>query len=297
MSSRVLAALRGRPSALTVVASPRMSTSEFAEIAFPSAKAVRFPAECAQCGSPPSNGYLLVGERLEARVPLCPACDGRKTQGMGLWVVGTTLGSILSAGLLGALAELVLPFPQERGLRAVMGMVGALVMIAFGGGLLVLVLRRRAALYHRLLSPVFVLGHRDGVTLGFRNARFAEATRALVAGAQDASDKPTAAFVAPRLPGYGLPAGMVALGLGMFAAAVMRYLQLSSARGTVLLRSLEIAAHAIAGAAGVLALYGAVALAVVAFGGAWLREVRRTRASVLRSTGGAAPRAPPTLVQ
>jgi hypothetical protein len=122
-----------------------MSSSELAVIAFPSPKAVRFPAECAQCASPPSNGYLLVGERLAARVPLCPACDGRKTLGMALWVVGTTLGSILSVVVLALLLEIVLPIPEEHGPRTVVAMVIALILIAFGGGLFVLAAARTDA--------------------------------------------------------------------------------------------------------------------------------------------------------
>jgi hypothetical protein len=77
ITRRILTAVLDPPSAPNVEPSPPMSTSELAVIASPSPKAVRFAAERARCPSSPSNGYLLVGVRLEARVPLRPACDGR----------------------------------------------------------------------------------------------------------------------------------------------------------------------------------------------------------------------------
>lgn len=241
---------------------------------------VRFPAACAECGAPPSNGYRLVGRHLDARVPLCPVCDSRKSRGMALWIAGTLAGTPIGVLLLGIFLELVVPFPAEHGPRARLGAVFAIVLLAAGALALFVLLRRSAALYHRLRSPVFLLDEKDGVLLAFRNARFVEATRALMAGAQSGyREAPPAAFVAPRLPPYWPAVLTSAWGLGTLAAGVLRYREASAGRGTV--RSIEIIAYELAGAPGIAVLYILIAAILVAGGALWFRSVQRTRAEIL----------------
>jgi hypothetical protein len=259
---------------------------EPAVISFQAPEDVRFPAACAECTAPPVNGYRLVGRRLDVRVPLCPACDGKKTRAMALWIVGSIAGTGLLVLLLSITLELVVPFPEEHGPRATLGAVFALVLLAGGALALFLLLRRSTALYHRFFSPVFLLDDTSSVLLAVRSPRFADAARAFIDGVQPGyRQPPQPAFVAPRLPGY-LPAALtIVWGIGALVGGVTRYRELAAERGTVLLRSLEIPAYGVAGAPGVLVLYALAAAALVVTGAAWLRAVHRTRSEILGRRG------------
>lgn len=253
-------------------------------IAWREASEVRFPATCAECGAAPSNGYRLRGLRLDVRVPLCTACDARKTRGVALWVAGSLAGTVAGVVLLSVFLELVIPFPEEHGPRATVGALIALVLLAAAGVALFMLLRRSVAAYHRLRSPVFVLGESEGVSLAFRNDVFAEATRALMDGAQPGYRRaPAVAFVAPQLPSYWPAVGLLAWGIGTLGAGVARYREVSGARGTVMLRSVENIAYALAGAPGIAVFYLVAAVALIAGGVVVLRSLRRTRAALLGS--------------
>lgn len=234
------------------------------------------------------NGYALVGRHVHVRVPLCAACDGRKTMAMTFYVIGVFVGAVVFVLLLSIFLDAVLPFPEGYKERAAMSTVIALLLLAAAGAALYFSLRRRAALYHRFRSPVFVAGETDGIMLACRNASFANATRALIfqthAGYRE---PPASSFLAPELPGYLGPVAALAWGVGTVFAGVVRYREIRMAYGAVntFLRSVEILAHAIAGAEGVLVVYLLVAVVIMASGGLWLRAVYRTRAEVLGSKG------------
>lgn len=261
-----------------------MSAPSSALLSFSSADAVRFPDVCAQCGARPLNGYELVGRLARVRVPLCAVCDRRKTVGMTLYVVGALVGTLALVLLLSIFLEAVLPFPEEHDARATMGLVIALLLLTAAGATLFFSLRRRAALYHRFRSPVFIAGETEGVTLACRNASFAHATRALMDHAHAGyREPPRSTFVAPDLPGYFGPIAVILWGVGTVLAGIARYREVRMPHSEVatLLRSVEILAHAIAGAEGVLAVYLLASGLILASGAAWLRAVHRTRAEIL----------------
>lgn len=231
------------------------------------------------------NGYALVGQHVHARVPLCAACDRRKTMEMTFFVIGTLVGTVVLVLLLSIFLEAVFPFPEEPDARATLGLVVALLLLAAAGAALYVSLRRRAALYHRFRSPVFLAGETAGILLACRNPSFANATRALLDHAHTGyREPPRSTFVAPDLPGYLGPIAVLAWGLGTVFAGVVRYREVRMAYNDVptLLRSVEILAHAIAGAEGVLAVYVLASVIITASGAAWLRAVHRTRAEILR---------------
>ena len=235
------------------------------------ARDIRWPSVCARCGAPPLEGYTLRGRALTTRVPACAACLQRLRIEVVVYALVSLVVVVLAVGLGAVLIERILSEPS-RGAATVI----ALLLLVGGGALLYLALRRRAAWYHRLRGPVFVIDG-EGARFGVRAPAFLEATRRMLAGETVA---PT--FVPLPLPTYRVPAIVLAIGLVMFAVGIDAYLRLSGviAVGGQSIRVpwFEALAYELGGPVAVLVLYVVIGLAFSAIGVRWLLRVRRDRA-------------------
>jgi hypothetical protein len=180
---------------------------------------VRLPSHCARCAAPATSGYWLCGARSATPVPLCGACRKRLRWSMAGWFLATLVGTALGVMFLAVLLELVLPAQGEA-----VGMIIALPVLALCAAGPFLAWRRRAALFHRVKSPVYLIADTNEVLLGFRGPAFAQATRALGAAGQAGAPK----VVPLPPPSYGGPLLVLGVVMAEVAIAVGSYLRLSS---------------------------------------------------------------------
>ena len=198
---------------------------------------------------------------------------------MVLWVVGLLIAIPFFVIVASLVLELVVPLPEEHGPRTMIATVIALMLLALGGVMAWLGLRRGLSLHDRFFAPVFVVGSADGDRLVARSETFARAVRELGAGA-DYRRGAGQVFVPPALPSYVPAVVALAVALGLFGAGFARYHEAQS-QPTVLLRSVEIVAHGIAGAPGLLALYVAIAVLIGVAGVLGLVGTQRARRDIL----------------
>lgn len=243
---------------------------------------IRFPATCAECGAAPSNGYRLRGKLVDVRVPLCREHDGRATLGIALWVVGVLTAAGVLVFSLATLLDAVAPLPTEMPARRNVAMVIAIALMVAAALFVYAGLRRSAALFHRLRSPVFLVAEAPQIVLAFRNASLAAATRSLLEGAQPGyRQPPPATYVPPKLPSYVGPIAVTLWGLGTVGAAFARFAEARKQTGTLYLRSVEIVFYELGGPAGLLVMYLLVAALLTTGGLAWLHVTRKARATLL----------------
>lgn len=229
---------------------------------------VRLPSHCARCAAAATPGYLLCGVRSATAVPLCARCRKRLKFSMAGWFVATLVLTAIGVSFLAVLLEIVLPAPDET-----VGMIIALPILLVCAMGPYLAWRRRAALFHRLRSPVFLVDDTAEVLLGFRNPAFAQATEVLGAGT------PGAPRVVPMpRPSYTGPLVVLGVVAAELAIALVSYVQLSSLSGAEKFAWFEVLALELGLPVAVLVGCAGLGLVLLAFGLGWLVRVRRARA-------------------
>ena len=251
-------------------------------VELPPESSPRFPAICARCGAPPSRSYRVCGEQLTADVPLCERCHRRMMRSCAGWVTGFAMLIPFFVVIAALALELVVPMPEAPGPRRISGMIGALTLLALGAGMAWLGLRRRLALHDRFFAPVFALDDAKppaGYRIVVRSEDFAAALRSLHAGATYRV-APVRVFAPPSLPSFGPGVGLVLVSVSLVIGGLVRFREATS-EPTLVLRSIEIFAYGVGGAAGLLAFYLGSAVIAALLGALTLTATRRARDVIL----------------
>lgn len=228
---------------------------------------VRLPSQCARCAAPAKPGYLLCGARSATPVPLCVKCRKRLKYSMAGWFFATLVLTAVAVMLVAMLLELVIPAQEQ-----VAGMIIAFPVLALCAAGPFMAWRRRAALFHRVRSPVFLVDDAAEVLLGFRNPAFAQATEALGgAGAGKVVPMPP--------PTYIVSFVLVGVALAEVAIGVASYLRLSTLPGTQGYAWFEVLALEAGLPVAALAACAGLGVLLFVLGLGWALRVRRLRAA------------------
>jgi hypothetical protein len=122
---------------------------------------VTFPNRCLACGAAPTTSYTLEAKSLhipfiaqassaDVEVPLCTACDRRKTGGRVGWFVSILLGVLVTCACVAPVCEDALHMP-------ILVPFAAAILVPSLLGVLWWTMNREDRLYHRWFSPVWVV--------------------------------------------------------------------------------------------------------------------------------------------
>ncbi len=241
---------------------------------------VRLPSHCARCAAPATSGYLLCGTRSATPVPLCAKCRKRLKVSMAGWFLATLVLTAVAVMLVALLLELVIPAQEQLA-----GMIIAFPVLALCAAGPFVAWRRRAVLFHRVRSPVFLVDDAAEVLLGFRNPAFAQATATLNGAGAGPGEGPGAGKVVPMPPPtYTVSLVLIGVALAEVAIAVASYVRLSDLPGTQGYAWFEVLA--LEAGLPVAALVACAGLGVLLFGLGlgWALRVRRLRAAFASAT-------------
>jgi hypothetical protein len=228
---------------------------------------VRLPSHCARCAAPATAGYLLCGARSATPVPLCAPCRKRLKLSMAGWFLATLVLTAVAVMLLAVLLELVIPAQEQLA-----GMIIAFPVLALCAAGPFMAWRRRAALFHRVRSPVFLVADAAEVLLGFRNPAFAQATATL-------GGPGTGRAVPMPPPTYTVSLVLVGVALAEVAIAVASYVRLSALPGTQGYAWFEVLALEAGLPVAALVACAGLGVVLLALGFGWGLRVRRLRAA------------------